>query len=170
MKKKVFISYAHEDAEHLERFRKGLNQLKDVFDFWYDEMIKPGEQWQSEILKNLEEADFVIFLVSDSFLDSRFISQNELQKTFIRYEEGKVEIFPVLVRYCANWSDYELNLPKTGGSDQIRRITKLGDLQYVPTDPGNKKLTPVNSWQDKDRAWEVVINEFKRLVNTPNPQ
>lgn len=78
-----FLSYAHEDRDDVERFRKVLGpNLKTSarFEFreWRDQGILPGERWRAEIEEALEQACFGLLLVSPEFLASEFITRNEL--------------------------------------------------------------------------------------------
>lgn len=76
----VFVSYAHEDSEWLKKLRKFLRPLEDreliqVFD---DSEIAPGSDWLNEIRQALASARVAVFLVTQNFLDSKFIQEKEL--------------------------------------------------------------------------------------------
>ena len=61
-KLKIFISYSHHDEKHfIEEFKKHLAPLKDkgLVEEWYDRKILPGEDYQSKIGYNLEDADII---------------------------------------------------------------------------------------------------------------
>lgn len=79
----LFLSWARTDAETKESF---LNLLKPhlkiaknhTFTWWEDSFILPGEEWKEEILAQLEKADYIVQLISPSFLASEFIRDYEI--------------------------------------------------------------------------------------------
>jgi len=78
--KRVFVSYSHDDDRWLAELKKFLKPLVDqgLLNTWDDKKILAGANWQSEIEKALQSASMAIFLVSQSFLASDFIAQQEL--------------------------------------------------------------------------------------------
>lgn len=78
--KPVFISYSHKDAEWLEKFRLFLKPLEDkeLIRVWDDTEIRPGLDWLAEVRKALESARVAVFLVTQNFLASPFIREQEL--------------------------------------------------------------------------------------------
>lgn len=80
---RLFLSWAHDDAELKESFLELLKpRLKNVrgyqFDWWEDSFILPGEEWKPEILTQLANADYIVQLISPSFLASAFIRKYEI--------------------------------------------------------------------------------------------
>ena len=78
--KPIFISYSHKDAEWLEKLKQFLRPLEDknLVRVWDDTEIRPGAEWLPEIRKALGAARVAVFLVSQDFLNSSFISNEEL--------------------------------------------------------------------------------------------
>ena len=79
----LFLSWAHDDAEAKESFLQLLRpRLKNVrdheFTWWEDSFILPGEEWKPEILTQLANADYIVQLISPSFLASTFIRKYEI--------------------------------------------------------------------------------------------
>ena len=79
----LFLSWAHDDAKLKESFLKLLeprlgNARNHVFTWWEDSFILPGEEWKDEILTRLAEADYIVQLISPSFLASDFIRDYEI--------------------------------------------------------------------------------------------
>ena len=80
---KLFLSWAHYDAEVKDSFLTLLRQRLAVarnhsFTWWVDSFILPGEEWKAEILTQLAEADYIVQLISPSFLASDFIRDYEI--------------------------------------------------------------------------------------------
>jgi hypothetical protein len=78
--KPVFISYSHKDAKWLEKLRQFLRPLEEqeLIRVWDDNEIRPGSDWLGEIRQALELARVAVFLVTQEFLNSPFIRNEEL--------------------------------------------------------------------------------------------
>ena len=108
MRNQVFISYSHADDEYLQRLRKHLGQLeRRNIKVWTDKDIQPGDDWHHEIKKALETTKVAVLLVSTDFLDSKFITDDELPPLLDAARAEGVRILPVLVKPCA-FGDIEL--------------------------------------------------------------
>ena len=102
MNSKIFISYAREDQEWLARilpFLKTLQHLHGI-KIWYDKNIGPGRKWGEEIQKALESSIGAVCLVSEHFLSSDFIWQEELPEILRGVEEDGKIFIPIIVRKC----------------------------------------------------------------------
>jgi hypothetical protein len=78
--KPVFISYSHKDAEWLAKLKQFLGPLeeKNLIRVWDDTEIQPGAEWLAEIRNALGSARVAVFLVTQDFLNSPFIKNQEL--------------------------------------------------------------------------------------------
>ena len=78
--KPVFISYSHKDARWLEKLKQFLRPLeeRELIWVWDDTEIRPGSDWLADIHKALESARVAVFLVTQNFLNSPFIKDEEL--------------------------------------------------------------------------------------------
>lgn len=79
----LFLSWAHDDAELKDSFLKLLTPRLRItkshtFTWWMDSFILPGEEWKPEILTQLANADYIVQLISPSFLASKFIRDYEI--------------------------------------------------------------------------------------------
>src|ERR1700738_1026879 len=61
---RIFYSYAHKDKTLRDRLALDLGEKH--ISGWYDRDISPGTDWEHEIDANLEIADIVLLLISDS--------------------------------------------------------------------------------------------------------
>lgn len=100
----VFVSYAHADADILERLSLVLRPLvrEGRVDIWADARIGVGRRWDEEIEGALRRADIALLLVSSDFLASDYIVRVELP----RLVQREVPLVCVPVSECA-WRDLE---------------------------------------------------------------
>lgn len=99
----LFVSYAHEDAEFLGEqsllgYLSGL-QRRGV-SFWDDRQIPPGADWKATILSELERAHVALVLVSQYWLNSPFVTDEEVSRIMQRRADGDLYVVPVLVGPC----------------------------------------------------------------------
>lgn len=107
------------DMSFLEELMAHMSPLvqEGLCEIFTDKQLEPGQQWDVQIMKALEQADVVLFLISSDFIDSDYIYQKEVQQALKRYRYGKSIIIPVIVR-SADWQSLPINrfatLPKDG--------------------------------------------------------
>ena len=80
---KLFLSWAHADHALKEDLVSRLTpRLKNVkkhnLNWWEDSLIISGEEWEEEIYSRFNEGDYIVQLVSHSFLASDFIRAHEI--------------------------------------------------------------------------------------------
>ena len=65
----IFVSYAHEDSDVLDRLRVVLKPLErgGQVEVWADRQIEAGGQWNDAIESSLARAHIAILLVSADF-------------------------------------------------------------------------------------------------------
>ncbi|MCP5106381.1 MAG: toll/interleukin-1 receptor domain-containing protein, partial [bacterium] len=102
MKKKIFISYSHEDEKWKNLLVKHLKvlQLHGELDTWDDQRIKAGGDWFRDIKQAVENAHAAVFLVSADFLVSDFILREEVPALLQGREKGDIKVFPLIARSC----------------------------------------------------------------------
>lgn len=78
--KPVFISYSHKDTPWLDKLKLFLKPLEDreLIRVWDDTEIHPGADWLADIRRALETARVAVFLVTQNFLASPFIRNEEM--------------------------------------------------------------------------------------------
>ncbi len=143
--KKVFISYSKIDSQHLIKLENHLSVLKrnGTIGTWNCRKLLPGEKWDGRIKTELEEADLILFLVSDDFLATDYIWDIEIKRAIERDQNPSdpVTVVPIIVRSC-DWED-----------------SPLGVFNTVP-----KKAQVINSSKDIDEAWTSVVKELKQIL------
>ncbi|CAD7768546.1 TIR domain protein [Candidatus Methanoperedenaceae archaeon GB50] len=145
-KLKIFISYSHDDEKpFIEEFRKHLAPLKDkgLVEEWYDRMILPGENYQSKIDYNLEDADIICLFISANFLDSPSCKKEKKKAIELQNKKG-TQVIPIILSPCG-WEDDE-------------DISKY-KLLALPTDG-----KPISTFPDRDEAWSDVYEGLKEFI------
>ena len=105
---KLFVSYAHADETDggwKSRLLPTLKALRTggIVDFFEDEMIAVGDEWDERLRRELDAYDLVIFLVSTAFLASGYIESVEVRRALERHESKQAHILPILVKPC-DWT------------------------------------------------------------------
>ena len=138
----LFCSYAHEDARLRQQFERSISHLlrQRLIEVWHDGEILPGNEWQTEIDRELAAADLIILLVSPDFMQSSFINEVELQRAIERHQAGKARVIPVI----------------------LRPVTTLGVLAKLEALP--QKAKPVTTWRNRDSAWVNVAQGLERVL------
>lgn len=143
----LFISYSHTDEEYFEEFKKHLITLKrrNIIQDYDDLKLMPGDSVDDEIMKMLEKADIIAFLISVDFINSEYCYEIELKHALSRLENEEIKILPIVIRQC-NWQD---------------SIFKA----YLSATKNGK---PVSKYTDHDEAWCEVVDNIKRLCTAVN--
>jgi hypothetical protein len=125
----IFLSYADEDKEVVEKLESQLNALaRSVpIDIWHKQRIPPGGKRASEINTHLNSAPVILVLLSSDYLASEELYR-EMERAMERHEAGEARVIPVLLR-SVSW-----------------RGTPIGKLEPLPTNG-----QPVMSWHSSGR-------------------
>lgn len=141
---KIFYSYSHKDEKYREALDTHLSILKrkQIIDEWHDRKILAGSLWESEIDKNLQDADIILLLVSSDFIASDYCYKKEMEQALERHALKKSIVIPVILR-PTDWSD-----------------APFAKLQAIPKD-----AIPISKWENEDDAWLDVVQRLKKLIN-----
>ncbi|MGB9181135.1 MAG: toll/interleukin-1 receptor domain-containing protein, partial [Pyrinomonadaceae bacterium] len=151
---KIFISYSHKDEEfkdELVTMLAGL-QRQGIIDAWQDRRSEEGDEWYQAIQDAMNDCDLAILLVSQHFIASRFIQDEELQRLLQRRREDGLRVVPIIVRPCKWQSEPALSgiqgLPKDGkavitfSKDNGERDQVWADIATVIEKRAKTKITP----------------------------
>ena len=105
----LFISYAHEDALWLKKVRSALRPLgKAAMSLiWDDTALKASDFFEAEIKQAINNAYVAVLLVTDDFLNSKFIRHKELPWLLTRQKIGQIRIFWIHIQ-GDRWKSSEL--------------------------------------------------------------
>jgi hypothetical protein len=93
-RKRIFLSYAHQDAKWFDLVANHLRPLSTSGDVepWSDRDIDIGQHWEAEIRKAIDSSSIAILLVTPNFLASRFIVEVELPALVERAASNQVKL------------------------------------------------------------------------------
>src|SRR5215469_3509834 len=92
---RIFVSYSRQDVGFVERLTNDL--LASGLSIWRDAGgIEPGQLWDREVQKALEESDCLLIILSPDAM----ISENVLDEVSFALNKQK-PILPVLYRDCS---------------------------------------------------------------------
>ncbi len=152
--KKVFISYSSKDKVLREKLESHLTLLRrgDYISTWSDRLLEAGDDWDSEIKTALEEAEILLFLISDDFLNSQYIWNVEIQNAMDRVKDGNIKVIPIVLRPC------EWKIKKRGSETEY--VFPFARYQGLPD-----KGKPVVEWESEDSAFANVAASLKRMID-----
>ncbi|MDN3582499.1 COR domain-containing protein [Mucilaginibacter flavus] len=157
VRKKIFISYAHEDKGLRDEFNIYLSPFvqQEKITIWHDNKLEPG-LWEEQIEKQMEQTDIFIFLVTKNFCNSNYIIDKEIIKAIDRYEKGLSKIFPVICEDCA-WHFLPINKSRKQlhPVERIEMYPWLGQLTAFPTDG-----VPLNQWEHRSEGFTEVLSHL----------
>jgi len=91
----AFVSYCHKDRRTLNLFKPFFEQLEraGTLSIWDDTKLRPGDLWQEEIQAALNRASVALLFVSQEFLASPFIANDELPPLLGRAAKKGLQIW-----------------------------------------------------------------------------
>ena len=151
----VFVSYSHKDLPVLEDLLPFLITLErdDLVEIWSDEKLRGGERWRDEISAALESADAAVLLISQEFLASKFIYEEELPRILARQSKAALTVLPVYLSPSTVTSD---EIPFRDAQQRKRRIL-LSEFQGFGT-----PSQPLSKMQPDDRK-SVFVELHDRI-------
>ncbi len=143
---RIFISYAPEDKAFKDEFRKMVAPLEKngKWKLWDDRWLLPGDDWNREILRHIEEANIAVLLLTSAFFASDYIYDEEMRRAVERHRRGEMLLIGVIVGDC------------------IFEETPLRDIQIVPKDAA--AIGKLKRREDRDAVWKTVTNNIKETI------
>lgn len=146
---RIFLCHASEDKPQVREVYARLKALG--FEPWLDEEeILPGQDWDFEIEKALEESDFVMVFLSKRSVEKIGYVQREFRRAMYRAEEmpeGFIHTIPVKLDDCTvprRFSRHQwANLYEEGAFDRIVRALYYGlEQRGAPAPEPNDAVAP----------------------------
>jgi hypothetical protein len=127
---------------------------ESIIDLWDDTRIVPGTPWKEEIRKSLEAAKVAVLLVSQDFLNSDFIQNEELPTLLDAASRQQTAIVPVILDH-----------------NTFPRIPKLQCFQSFnnPQEPLSYRDSEAQEHELK-RLAELILDKFVTYRTFPPPE
>ncbi len=101
----VFVSYAKTDKDFFDVFYNKFTEIAEYsegfeFNIWCDRGIDAGSNWHQQIQENLHKCRVAIFLVSNSFMASDYIKNEEFNRFIARMRNDRCFFIPISFVPC----------------------------------------------------------------------
>ncbi|MEM9769116.1 MAG: TIR domain-containing protein, partial [Cyanobacteria bacterium P01_D01_bin.71] len=163
---RIFISYKR-DIYPDEQIAMGLHQeLSKIFNVQIDQSMLIGTKWQAWIDEQLQQADFLIVLLSAASVRSEMVMR-ELQKACkLAHKQGRPKILPVRLAYRTPFeyplSEYLNEINWAFWQDETDTPQLINDLQKAI----QGEELPINTHALKD---ELLAPEVPEPMQPPTP-
>lgn len=141
----IFLAYWYQD----EDLKRGLEehlallQQEGRVNTWHSHRIDASWQPHEDEDEHVRSAQIILFLISSSFLSSRYLLESEASLALERHRNGEALCVPVLLRPC-QWQS-----------------TPLGELVALPNG-----ANPVTLWESEDLAFLDITTGLRRHIET----
>jgi ribosome biogenesis GTPase A len=179
----MFISYSQFDENARKMLRRFLTPFErgGIIKIWDDRCLVGGEDWDYEIRQEIQAAELIVLLLSADFLESKYIDGVEMSIARERWDEGTVEILPVVVGPCQwrrTWLA-NLNVALNGRLVRGRRADDRWWNQFVdiilekagsirPSRATDKEFGPITQYVQDIRRDYVTRTERTNKMQVPD--
>ncbi len=142
---KVFLIYDEKDEEFRIGLENSLSQLqsnKDIEILYWQKFTAGTEE--EEILKNLENANIILPILSPNFLADTDLNGHILALAEKQHNEGKLKVYPIIARPC-DWRE----------NDFLKKLEPVPDT----AEPITSK-----AWNTRDDAYFEIVRELKKRL------
>ena len=132
----LFISYAHEDEQWLDRIVEHLKPLATAgtITIWSDENIKAGQFWREELNQAIGRARVALLLVSPSYLGSNFVAEHEIPALIRAAEARRTRLTWVLLSEATYQSTPVAQLQAVHNLDHPLDTLEARDQEHALTE------------------------------------
>jgi hypothetical protein len=151
-RKKIFISYSHDDEAWFTELKNRLVPLQRVhgFEIWDDKKLTAGQDWHAEIQKALGETKLALLLVSPNFFRSEYIDKHEMKPLQEAHRSGDgITVAPLYVR-SADVEDFPFLKSLHALNNPARPLERLKEKQA-----------------DLDDEFVAISRRIKALMQAP---
>ena len=156
---KVFLCHAHEDKATVRKVYKRL--VAEGVDAWLDEeKLLPGQDWNNEILRALQDSDAIVICLSKVSVAREGYVQREIKEALKKAEEkpsGTIFVIPAKLNDCEvpvylkNWQ--WVDLFEDNGFQKLLRSLK------IRADKVGAVIVPP-SYEDEDTELEKRLEQL----------
>ena len=170
----LFISYSHVDRGWVERLQTMIRPLvrSEALRLWDDSQIPAGAKWKVEIEKALASAKVALLLVSDDFLASEFVTNQELPPLLRAAEEEGLCILWVCLGPCFYEAtpihEYQAVLPPGEPLEALSPVQQKAALKIIAGAIRDALSFEVAPAQDPTQAQDPAQTQ-PRPVPAPAP-
>jgi formylglycine-generating enzyme required for sulfatase activity len=138
-----FVSYSHDDYGDFKILAKHLKQIElgTGFDFWCDERIDAGYDWDATILDRIRTSCVFLLLASPNYFAAKYVIGQELPAIRNSQRIDDALLIPVILAPC-DWEDL-LKVPQS---------VPVGD---------KRRVKPIIKWEDKEDGFNAVREQIK---------
>lgn len=138
----IFVSYSHKDTSSREKLETHLAALKrEGVTTWFDGDLNAGDTLNTNIARELRQAQIFVALLSPDYLASNYCWNLEFDRAMSRRSRGLVHVIAVVVKPC-DW-----------------KATRAARFKLLPTDG-----KPVTAWRPADKAYLDIAAGIRRVV------
>lgn len=139
----LFISYSHADVQYFKSLKNYVNETNcPGIDVWDDGDIKPGDAWDDTIRTKLAEAQIILLMISQDFLNSIYINEVELKGALERHQQNECRIIPVFTKSCV--LDNHKQITRLQGLPAgMKFLSDLGEGVYAQYAEIQRRVTEV---------------------------
>lgn len=144
---RAFISYSNKDEKLKDEFKvavKPLTRSEFNIEFWDNREINAGEEWEKEILTELNRCELIFLLISPDSIASDYIWDKEVPVAIRRHNANEAIVFLVILRPC-DWTDLD-----------------IAKIEAVPAGGG----MPVTKWDNQDEAWLDTVKKIREVLQS----
>jgi hypothetical protein len=158
---KVFVSYSHKDEKALEQLQRFLRPLErdGRITTWVDTLLDGGHDWRKEIERALDGATAAVLLISQDFLSSSFIAEEEVPRILAREAAGRMTVIPVFLSPSLV-KETGFPDPRSGGKVELTRFQGYG----TPDTP----LSDLD-WSARERIYRELARRLLALAGSVPP-
>jgi hypothetical protein len=140
----VYLSYAQKDEALKQEFEDYLLiwQHSGLISGWVERQVQPKQDWSQIVDPHLFAAQLILLLLSPAFLASGYAHGAEVREAFVRRDQGKARVIPVLL-YPVNVQGFLFEA-----------------IQHIP------RQMPVSSWSERSKAWQSIDWDIRQVINT----
>lgn len=168
---KVFIAYAHRGDDYVRSLLYNLMDLIDdkFIETWQDARLEFGQDFQTEVRKELDRADVALYLVTPELLVSDYMQGPIFNRVLERARAQNLRIVPLIVQAC-DWQSTPLSAwPALPNGDEVfseRTLLTDGYFSWAPVDTllYNLSISKKENWTWPIQAESTLPDDGKLRV------